>query len=500
LFRRIKEHITYNYRNSILLLTIVFCALLIPSTSLALPQVNGYRLEEVSNKARLTFNVTELTQYRTFLRTDPDHQIIIDLIDTRWEMDKYPRIQENSLVHYIDQTLKRDGTLRISLKLKEAVTIEQSIFSIAESGNANDNHLVITFSSTSGSPFAINNQPASQKKKSAGKLFTQADRNEMVDFGYRKKSPLGFPTFAPSALPASLASQPIPYKQPIQLSNKNTKAKKPSSSKATATNNKPPKTPKTKNIPASLAYKNRNKSHNSSPSAPQSPPRKAVIVIDAGHGGVDPGAIGKSGKYEKNITLLYAKTLRTILEKSGRYKVILTRDRDVYVPLSQRVKRAQKSKADLLISLHADSHKNSNTRGLSVYTLSKKRAKREARKLLNKADKETVIHDIDLRKEDDDLQNMIIQMAQRRTTNNSTTFAEMIVEELGNSARLLRNTHRSAGFMVLTGADVPSVLIELGYMSNKDEERLLQKRKYRAKLVKGIMSAIDRYFEDFPPQ
>ncbi len=230
------------------------------------------------------------------------------------------------------------------------------------------------------------------------------------------------------------------------------------------------------------------------------PKRIPVIVIDAGHGGIDPGAIGKYKTKEKHITLKYAKALKNSLEKTKRYKVYLTREIDSFVNLGTRVRKARQHKGDLLISLHADSHPNPNVRGLSVYTISKKRAKREASKLAKKADKENVIAGANLENENHDIQETIIDIVQQRTKNNSASFAQMLVKDLGNDARLLENTHRSAGFVVLTGADIPSVLVELGYLSNRYEEKLLKTWQYRERLTQGITDAVNRYFKKFPPK
>lgn len=224
---------------------------------------------------------------------------------------------------------------------------------------------------------------------------------------------------------------------------------------------------------------------------------KPKIVIDAGHGGVDPGAIGKSGMREKKITLQFALSLKKELERTGRYKVALTRSGDYFISLNDRVKKARNAGADLFISLHADSHPNPKTRGLSVYTLSEKRARWEADRLAKKAGREEVIKGVDLTEESRDVQQVLIDLAQRHTKNTSASFAEILVKELGDDAKLLERTHRFAGFAVLTGVDVPSVLVELGYLSNAYEEKLLRTSRYRGKIVKGMKDAVDKYFNKY---
>lgn len=221
---------------------------------------------------------------------------------------------------------------------------------------------------------------------------------------------------------------------------------------------------------------------------------RPVVVIDPGHGGVDPGAIGVSGIYEKNITLATARELKKLLESTGRYKVHLTRDRDVFIRLRDRVAIARQHDADLFISLHADAVKSPKIRGLSVYTLSQNSSDAEAQALADKENKADLIAGIDLSHESLDVANILIDLAQRETMNRSAVFAGALVTHVGRDAPLLGNTHRFAGFAVLKAPDVPSVLIELGYLSHPVEERELRKPAYRSKLAKAIVRSVDGYF------
>ena len=221
---------------------------------------------------------------------------------------------------------------------------------------------------------------------------------------------------------------------------------------------------------------------------------KPVIVIDPGHGGVDPGAIGVSGMYEKYITIAVAQELKRQLERSGRYHVHLTHDRDVFISLRDRVGLARQYNADLFISLHADSEKDSSIRGLSVYTLSQNASDAEAQALADKENKADLIAGIDLSHESADVANILIDLAQRETLNRSAAFAAGIVDELGQEISLLANTHRFAGFAVLKAPDVPAVLIEMGYLSNQDEEKKLSTPQYRTKLARAITRAVDGFF------
>jgi len=222
---------------------------------------------------------------------------------------------------------------------------------------------------------------------------------------------------------------------------------------------------------------------------------KKIIVLDPGHGGVDPGATGKSGRFEKHITLSMARVLKKKLEKTGRYKVILTREKDIFLRLRDRLKIARKADADLFISLHADSNKNRKIRGLSVYTLSERASDKEAASLATSENKSDVIAGIDLSHETPEVTDILIDLAQRETMNLSSHFANTLIQELRREVKLLRKTHRFAGFAVLKAPDVPSVLVELGYLSNSSEEKKLRDSKYLARLSTALVSGIDKYFK-----
>lgn len=224
--------------------------------------------------------------------------------------------------------------------------------------------------------------------------------------------------------------------------------------------------------------------------------RKRIIVIDAGHGGIDPGAIGYSGTYEKNITLSMAKELKAILDKKGKYKVYLTRSYDIFIPLRERVNISRRHNADLFISIHADSAKNRKATGLSVYTLSEAASDKEAAALAEKENKADIIAGINFADHSKDVNDILLSMAQRETNNYSAEFATLLSTRMSKIVKTVSNTHRFAGFAVLKAPDVPSVLLELGYLSNKYEEKQLKQKSYRQKLAIAASTAIDKYFED----
>ncbi|HCP01214.1 MAG: N-acetylmuramoyl-L-alanine amidase [Alphaproteobacteria bacterium] len=231
------------------------------------------------------------------------------------------------------------------------------------------------------------------------------------------------------------------------------------------------------------------------PSAPRQK-IKPVVVVDAGHGGVDPGAIGVSGVYEKKIALDYAREVVRLLRVADKYEVIMTRDRDVFLPLRERVRVSRAAGADLFLSLHANTHPKRSTSGFSVYTLSDRASDKEAAALAALENKSDVIGGVNLGGYSDDVQNILIDFAQAKTNELSVEFArDILVEKVKNSASLLTRPWRSAGFAVLKAPDVPSVLVELGYISNPQEERLLLTGSHRRKLCAAIVNAVDAYFK-----
>lgn len=230
------------------------------------------------------------------------------------------------------------------------------------------------------------------------------------------------------------------------------------------------------------------------------PPRKTavrdtrpVIVIDAGHGGRDPGAIGRAtGLREKDVTLRTARMLRDQLRATGRYELVMTRDGDRFLELEERVTLARARDADLFISLHADSNPNPQASGASVYTLSERGVDR-ARALANRHN--WVIEAVEQESRPPLVEAILMDLAQRETTNRSAEFAGHLIPRLGQQTSLLRNTHRNAGFFVLLAPDVPAVLIELGFLTNRrDEGRLGDPARLRA-MAGAIAKAVDAYFQ-----
>jgi N-acetylmuramoyl-L-alanine amidase len=221
----------------------------------------------------------------------------------------------------------------------------------------------------------------------------------------------------------------------------------------------------------------------------KAPLARKIIVIDAGHGGHDPGALG-GRSHEKDVTLAAARALKTRLEQSGRFKVVLTRDGDVYIPLEQRVKIARAASADLFISLHADSGGDSKVRGATVYTLSNHGVDRTAKSVFGGG-----FINVQLPGRDLSVKQILLDLTQRHTLNRSGAFAETLLEHISTKTELLQRSHRDAGYMVLLAPDVPAVLLEMGFITNPQDETNLNDREKRARLMDAVGDAIEAYFD-----
>jgi N-acetylmuramoyl-L-alanine amidase len=221
---------------------------------------------------------------------------------------------------------------------------------------------------------------------------------------------------------------------------------------------------------------------------------RKIVVIDPGHGGIDSGTNGVNGLMEKDLVLAEGLRLAQVLKARG-YTVHMTRDRDIFIPLPERVAIARKWKADLMISLHCDSNPDSSVSGLSIYTLNDGRSDREAVALARRENQSDVIAGVDLSGGNSPVAPILIDLAQRDTINKSSRFAQTALEKLADATDILpRSPHRSASLAVLVAPDVPAVLIELGYLSNASDAAQMNKDKWRAGVAKAIADSVDRNF------
>jgi len=393
-------------------------------------KVTAVRIGEHPGMTRLVLELTGSVDYRIFMLANPD-RVVIDLPEVSWEATPLKEGTYIGLVKGYRYGLFTPGTFRVVLDVGGPVRVQSS--RILEPQEGHGPRLILDLAASTWEAFMA------EVKKAA----------------------------LPAA-PAASLSQPSPQVSP----------QVPSAAAALG--------PAPMPAPPSQAF--------AAPPAPEAKPGKKIVVLDPGHGGVDPGAEGRTGVYEKYLTLSMATELKRQLDATGRYQVVLTRDKDIYIPLRERIAIARAANADLFISLHADTIDNPHIRGLSVYTLSETASDQEAAALATSENKSDLIAGVDLSNESPEVTNILIDLAQRETMNRSANFAEYAVTELSHDAKLLSKTHRFAGFAVLKAPDVPSVLVELGYLSHPEEERQLREPAYRIKLAGALVKSIDRFF------
>ena len=221
---------------------------------------------------------------------------------------------------------------------------------------------------------------------------------------------------------------------------------------------------------------------------------KKIIVLDPGHGGIDPGAISRAGTKEKDVVLSFANVLRRALLATGKYEVVMTRSDDRFISLKNRVTVARDKNADLFLAIHADTVRGRDARGVTLYTLSDKASDAEAEALAKRENRADIIGGLDLEAETEEITDILIDLAQRESKNHAMFFSKKAVTHLKPLTLMTGKPLRSAGFMVLKAPDVPSVLLELGFLSSKSDEKLLTSTAWQTKIAKAFATAMDAYF------
>jgi N-acetylmuramoyl-L-alanine amidase len=408
--------------------------------------VTDIRVGQHGDVTRFVLDFTQKIEFTLFTLAEPD-RLVIDLPEVGWRLPPRPLPRRTGVLDALRYGLFKPGLSRVVVDLTRPVAAQRAYLMDPEGGR--------------GYRLILDLVPASRE------AFLAVGKTPLAPKAPGQESPK-----APGKEPPKAPGQKTPKAPGIAA---------PSAS--------PTGAPR-RDVVASVGRL-------SFPTPPRKPGMgtvKRVIAIDPGHGGVDPGTVGGSGIYEKKITLSMAREIRDRLQATGRYKVVLTRERDVFVRLRDRIAASREAGAELFISIHADAIKNKKIRGLSVYTLSEKASDKEAAALAEKENKADLIAGIDLTKETPEVTNILIDLAQRESMNQSARFAAHLVKELARETKLLRNTHRFAGFVVLKAPDVPSVLMELGFLSNRQDEAALKRKSYRAKLISAIARASDAYF------
>ena len=404
--------------------------------AVAKPAITDARLGVEPGLTRVVISLSQRSDFRVFTLADP-YRVVIDLSEVEWKVPSGTKLRGQGLVAGMRYGLFKAGTSRVVLDLMEPSEVGRAEILPAENGEP---------------------------------LRLLVDLRPVSDTQFR----------------AHLKDPAVAYSTVASIAP----ATKPASKPATSGNSS-----NSSNSSGGSGGAGAGALGGSAAKQPTEEPKrgKPVIVIDPGHGGIDPGAIGASAN-EKELTLAVARALKQELEATGKFRVLLTRNRDVYIPLRDRFGLAREKGAELFISLHADSHNDPLTRGASVYTLSEKASDAESAALAAKENKSDIIAGVDLSKQSNVVSNILIDLAQRDTKNMSTRFATLLVRELKDQTMLLGNTHRYAGFAVLKAPDVPSVLVEMGYISSSKDEALLSSSAHQLKLARAIRQAVENYF------
>lgn len=398
------------------------------------------------DKTRFVLELSDNVPFQVSTESEPSYRVVIDLPEVSWPAGGGPSPGKGLVIGYRVASV-RPGAVRVILETDGPVAVRGAFGIPPQDGH--QPRLVVDMQRIPAAEFAR----------------TAVKGKPPVEDAVQ---PPPAQTAPPAPMAQSLPQTPPPAKIPA-----------------------PPRPPAPA-LPAAL------------PSAPPPPPTpsatslgaKPLIVIDPGHGGVDPGATSHNGVYEKDITLGVAREFRKQLEATGRYRVMLTRDRDIFLPLRERVAVARDVAADLFVSLHADTIDRPGISGLSIYTLSDTASDREAEMLAAKENRADALAGVNLSSENQEVASILISLAQRDTMNQSNRFASLALREMGREVNLLpARPHRQAGFAVLTAPDVPSVLIELGYLSNARDYEHLVDAHYRERLARGGTRTIDSYFK-----
>ena len=451
----------------------ILCAFFVPliaSASAPVADVKSIRVGEHPSYTRIVIEATAGIGYTVFALENPN-RIVIDVSEVAFKLPRVPK--GVGLISDIRFGQFRPGTSRVVLETSKPTQVTRS-FALAPDGRSG-HRVAIDLKAVSQSAFQaqLNRPLAAGTPNVAPRTPNAAPRTQRQSQIAAAPSPTRRPASATpltivgtaNAAPAQLQSPTLQTSNPARATGTQQVAALPSGVR-----------------PGGDAIRAGN--------------GKPTIVLDAGHGGVDPGAIGRRGTKEKDITLSMARELRKILKESGRYNVALTRESDKFIKLRERIVIGEELGGDVFVSIHADSINSGRIRGVSVYTLSTEASDREAAALAARENKADLLQSVDLSQFEGRkyLADILLDMSLDGQMKESNKLAHIMTEKLGNRVRLLPNAKRSAGFAVLKSPNMTSVLVELGYISNKKEENLLKDPRHRRKLGTSILEALDAFF------
>ena len=436
-----------------------------PVAARQLPEANATRLGGDERRTRFVADLSRKVDFKAYVIPEP-YRVVIDLEEVNFHLPVGLGGKGLGLIRAYRYGLIDEGRSRIVMDTRGPVLIERAFLVDAELGQPA--RIVVDVVPTDKSTFA-----ALYRRQSLRQDSLEDTEQERDPVAYAVEAPLPSPPASgePESEPGPPASAP-PGENSVAA------ADPPSSAPPVA--ERPAKVP---------APRDRH---------PHSPKRKKpgirTIVIDPGHGGIDPGAIGRSGTKEKDIVLAFAHELASQIERRSGYEAVLTRTSDTFVSLRDRVRIARHNAADLFIVVHADIVRNKRVRGATVYTLSETGSDPEAEELARNENRSDLIAGVDLAEESDEIAGILIDLAQREAKNHASFFARSVVDELKRTTRFTGKPLRAAGFQVLRAPDVPSILLELGYLSHDADEAQLRSAAWRSKIALRLARAVDTYF------
>jgi N-acetylmuramoyl-L-alanine amidase len=467
----------------------------------------GARVAGDESRTRFVADVTQSVSFTVYVLPDP-YRVMIDLPDVSFDLPPGSGQKTRGLIKEYRYGQVDQGRARIVLDAKGPVLIEKSFIVPPQAGQPA--RIVVDLVPTTGDTFA-----ATLKLDELSSMAAIADAEANQDSQDRRdggesqdsqnsqaEEPPGEAAPAASAVPeVEPAEAAIVPEAPDELAAiaEDVLAAVPDEADVAQTGEgntafipKPVIKPETRSEPEQGAA-----TVAPIPEKPAAPERKngrKLIVIDPGHGGIDPGAIGVKKTKEKDVVLAFALELRDRLEAQGNVDVVLTRSADEFLTLKKRVRIARDHAADLFIAVHADTVRGPAARGATIYTLSEKASDAEAEALAHKENRADIIGGVDLDTENEEVTDILIDLVQRESKNHSLYFARHAVAEMKGATGFTGKPMRSAGFMVLKAPDVPSVLVELGYLSSKQDEQQLTSPKWRANVAAAMARAVDKYF------
>ncbi len=435
----------------------------------AIVQVRSIRVWPANEYTRVTFESATLLKYQQFFVKNPE-RLVIDIEN----VELGPALKElaskigndDPFIQTIRVGVNRPNVIRVVLDLKTEV--KPQVFAVPPAGEF-------------GHRLMLDIYPA----KPVDPMLALLD-DDVAAFGAGGNS-----TGSPSS-GAQTASEANPKDKPGSIATAPSgPVNTPPRDAKTSTDSKP-------SVGAGDKPYIESKSKPNAQSASKKP-RPFIVVLDPGHGGEDPGAIGRRGTREKDIVLIIAKKLKDKLHNDPQYRVALTRDADFFVPLNMRVQRARKLRADLFVSVHADAFVTPQANGSSVFALSERGATSTAASwLANKENDADLIGGVNLNVRDTHLARTLLDLSQTAQINDSLKIGKLVLAEMGGINHLHKAHVEQAGFAVLKAPDIPSILIETAFISNPDEERKLRDAAYQDKLAEAIADGIRGYFMKNP--